>query len=60
MPRRCGKMAAYYYVQYYVGGEIPLIGSISTSTFLTIGLIVVTAITLGALYFRGLKLPFKL
>ena len=44
----------------YVGGEIPLIGSISASTFLIIGLIVVAAITLGALYLRGLKLPFKL
>jgi len=48
------------YVQYYVGGEIPLIGSISASTFLTIGLIVVAAITLGALYLRGFRLPFKL
>ncbi len=47
-------------VQYYVGGEIPLVGSISTSTFLTIGLIVVAAITLGALYLRGFKLPFRL
>jgi hypothetical protein len=46
-------------VQHYVGGEIPLIGSISTSTFLMIGLIVVAAITLGALYLRGFKLPFK-
>jgi len=45
---------------YYVGGEIPLIGSISASTFLTIGLIVVAAITLGALYLRGFRLPFKL
>jgi hypothetical protein len=48
------------YVQYYVGGEIPLMGSISLNTFLTIGLIIVAAITLGALYLRGLKLPFKL
>jgi len=47
-------------VQYYVGGEIPLIGSISLGTFLMIGLIVVTAITLGALCLRGFKLPFKL
>ena len=46
-------------VQYYVGGEIPLIGSISMSTFLLIGLIIVSAVTLGALYFRGFKLPFK-
>jgi len=53
MARVWGKM------QYYVGGEIPVMGSISTSTLLTIGFIVVTAITLGALYFRGLKLPFK-
>ncbi|GEM_PF-1727099 len=45
--------------QYYVGGEIPLIGSISVGTFLIIGLIVVAAITLGVLYLRGFKLPFK-
>jgi len=45
---------------YYVGGEIPLLGSVSLNTFLTAGLIVVAAITLGALYLRGLRAPFKL
>jgi len=44
---------------YYVGGEIPLMGAISASTFLMIGFVVVAAITLGALYLRGFKLPFK-
>jgi len=47
-------------VEYYVGGEIPLVGSISLSTFLTVGLIVAAAITLGALFLRGFRLPFKL
>ena len=46
--------------QYYVGGEIPLIGSVSLSTFLMAGLIVAAVITLGALYLRGFRLPFKL
>lgn len=43
----------------YVGGEIPVIGSISLSSFLLIGLIVVSALTIAVLYFRGFKLPFK-
>lgn len=45
--------------QYYVGGEIPLIGSISTNTFLIAGLIIVSAITLAALYLRGFRIPFR-
>jgi len=47
-------------VVYYVGGEILTIGPISISSFLALGLVVVAAITLGALYLRGFKIPFKL